>query len=82
MKLTTTAIGLLAAIMSMPAVANDCAADVQKVSANLTSSAPVTPDQLKRAKQLRDTAVTLCAAGDVNGGLALLAEAKTILKIQ
>jgi hypothetical protein len=82
MKLTTIAIGLLAAVASMPVAANECASDVQKVSANLTSTAPVTADQLKRAKQLRDTAVALCAAGDINGGLALLAEAKTILKIQ
>jgi len=83
MKSITIAITFLVAIMSTPAAANDCAPETAKVDAILQdSAAPVRRDELRRAKSLRDSAVARCAAGDVNGGLALLAEAKTILKIQ
>jgi hypothetical protein len=83
MKSITIAISVLLAVMSMPAAANECALDTAKVDATLRDSAtPATRDELSRAKSLRDSAVALCAAGDVNGGLALLAEAKTILKIR
>lgn len=76
------ALAVLLALNSAAAVANECAADIANVDANLTSAAPITVNEFRKALDLRDRAVLLCAAGDINGGLALLAEAKVILKIQ
>jgi len=80
MKATTIAIGLLVGLMSTAAAANECAPDIAKVDKNLTTATPA--DQFKKARDLRDRAAVLCASGDVSGGLALLAEAKSVLKIQ
>jgi hypothetical protein len=80
MNLRTIAIASLLAVMSTAAAANDCAADIAAVNKNLTTATP--SDQFKKARDLRDRAAVLCASGDVGGGLALLAEAKAVLKIK
>jgi hypothetical protein len=80
MKSRGIAIAAVLAIMSTAAAANDCAPDIARVNGRLTTALPA--DQFNKVKDLRDRAASLCAAGDVNGGLALLAEAKTILKIK
>ena len=70
------------AMMSTAAAANECQPVIELVDANLTSAAPVTPEQFAAAQDLRDAGVELCAVGDVVAGLALLEEAKVILGIQ
>jgi len=82
MNSRTIVLAALLALNCAAVLANECAPEIAKVDANLNSAAPVTTAELAKAQDLRDRAVVLCATGDVNGGLALLAEAKTILKIQ
>lgn len=82
MNWTTIAIALLLTIAPTVAAASECALEIARVNANLTSDARVTRAEFKKAKDLRDRAAALCTAGDVNGALALLAEAKTILQVK
>ena len=76
------AIGVALAMMSTAAMANECQPTIDLLDANLNSAAPVTSEQFAEAQDLRDGGVEACAAGDIDGGLALLNQAKAILGLE
>ena len=82
MNLRSIAIGIALVSMSAAGAANECQPDIDLIDANLTSTAPVTAEQFKEAKDLRDRGAELCVAGEVADGRALLEQAKAILGIQ
>lgn len=79
----TQIIGLsLAVMLSNAAFANECTPEIDKIDQQFTSTNPLPPDVLSQAKNLRDQGLELCANGSITEGLAVLAQAKTLLGIQ
>jgi hypothetical protein len=73
----TLALGLLAA----PALADQCQDDVVKIDAALANP-DLDADVKAQAEDLRSNAVQLCGAGNVDEGLAVTSEAKSLLQIE
>ncbi len=66
--------------LSAPAFAGQCADDVAKIDAALTT-AQLDADIKTQVTDLREQAVQLCGAGNDQEGLDVTAQAKTLLNI-
>jgi hypothetical protein len=75
---TTT---LLLGLSALPASADQCQDDVAKIDAAL-SQADLAVDVKTQAEDLRNNAVQLCGAGNLDEGLAVTAEAKNLLQVE
>ena len=73
----TLVLGLFAA----PALADQCQDDVAKIDAAI-ATAGLDADVKAQAEDLRNNAVQLCGAGNIDEGLAVTAEAKSLLNVQ
>jgi hypothetical protein len=63
------------------AFADTCADDVTKIDAVIAAGA-LDSDIKAQAEDMRNQAVQLCGAGNTDEGLAVTADAKTLLKIE
>jgi hypothetical protein len=72
---------LLLSTLSMPALADTCQDDVAKLDAALAVEG-LAADVKQQAEDLRNNAVQLCGAGNLDEGLAVTAEAKVLLKVE
>jgi hypothetical protein len=63
------------------ALADDCQADVAKIDAAIAKG-DLDSDIKAQAEDMRNQAVQLCGAGNVDEGMAVTADAKTLLKIE
>ncbi len=78
---TFAAAALLLSTFSLPALADACQDDVAKLDAALASQ-ELPADVKQQAEDLRNNAVQLCGAGNLDEGLAVTAEAKALLKVE
>lgn len=72
---------LLASAFAAPALAGQCEDDVKKIEAALASK-QVSGDERAQLEDMKNQAAQLCAAGNVQEGLDVSAEAKTMLDIE
>ena len=77
----TLATALILAAFTAPTLADDCQTDVAKLDAVLAKD-NLAPDVKLQAEDLRNNAVQLCGAGNLDEGLAVTAEAKVLLKVE
>jgi hypothetical protein len=78
---TTLATALILTALTGVALADDCQTDVAKIDAALAQEG-LAADVKQEAEDLRNNAVQLCGAGNVDEGLAVTAEAKALLKVE
>lgn len=78
---TFVAITFSLALSTAPAFADQCQEDVAKIDTAL-SQADLATDVKVQAEDLRNNAVQLCGAGNLDEGLAVTAEAKTLLNVE
>jgi hypothetical protein len=78
---TFIAASLIIATWALPALADDCQNDVSKIDAAIASES-LDADVKTQAEDLRNNAVQLCGAGNLDEGLAVTAEAKALLKVE
>ncbi len=64
-----------------PAFADACQDDVAKIDKAIATQG-LDADVKSQAENLRNNAVQLCGAGNLNEGLAVTAEAKSLLKVE
>lgn len=69
------------ALMPVSALADDCQTDVAKIDAAIAAG-ELDSDIKAQAEDMRNQAVQLCGAGNTDEGLAVTADAKTLLKIE
>ena len=82
MKTTKPLILAAALIVGATGVAAaDCQSEIALINDNLTSTAPVTPEEMQEVIRLRNLGEAECNAGNEARGLAYLADAKAILGI-
>jgi hypothetical protein len=74
---TTLVLGLLAS----PSFADTCQDDVAKIDKAIATEG-LDADVKTQAEDLRNNAVQLCGAGNMEEGLAVTAEAKALLKVE
>lgn len=67
--------------LASPAFADACQDDVALIDASIAKG-ELDADVKAQAEDLRNNAVQLCGAGNTDEGLAVTAEAKTLLKIE
>jgi hypothetical protein len=67
--------------LSMPAFADTCQDDVAKIDTALAQEGLAT-DVKQQAEDLRNNAVQLCGAGNLDEGLAVTQEAKALLQVE
>jgi hypothetical protein len=72
---------LVLASISFPALADDCQNDVAKIDTALAQEG-LAADVKQQAEDLRNNAVQLCGAGNLDEGLAVTAEAKVLLQVE
>jgi hypothetical protein len=78
---TVFAIAFTLALGAVPAFADQCQDDVAAIDSALTKPDLAT-DVKAQADDLRNNAVQLCGAGNLEEGLAVTAEAKALLKVE
>ena len=78
---TFAAATLVLSALSLPAFADACQDDVAKIDKALTT-AELDADVRAQADDMRNQAVQLCGAGNLEEGLAVTAEAKVLLKLE
>lgn len=79
---TTLATALiLTALTAGAAFADDCQTDVAKLDEALARE-DLAADVKQEAEDLRNNAVQLCGAGNTDEGLAVTAEAKSLLNVE
>jgi hypothetical protein len=78
-RIFVAAIALTA--FAAPALADACQDDVAKLDQAI-STQDLDADVKAQAEDLRNNAVQLCGAGNLDEGLAVTAEAKNLLKIE
>lgn len=71
----------LAVLLAAPAFANQCQDDIAKIDAALLSK-DISPDERAQLEDMRNQAVQLCGAGNIQEGLDVTSEAKALLNIQ
>jgi hypothetical protein len=82
MMRTTLATALvLTALTAGAAFADDCQTDVAKLDEALARQ-DLAADVKQEAEDLRNNAVQLCGAGNTDEGLAVTAEAKSLLNVE
>jgi hypothetical protein len=72
---------LLVSTLSVSAFADDCQDDVAKIDTALAQDG-VDADIKAQVEDMRSQAVQLCGAGNLEEGLTMTAEAKSLLKIE
>jgi len=80
MKPTLLALAVLAVITG-PAFADDCQADVKKIEAALAST-EISSEERAQLEDMKKQAAQLCAAGNTQESLDVSAEAKAMLNIE
>ena len=78
---TFAAAALVFSAFCLPAFADACQDDVAKIDKAL-GTAELDADVRAQADDMRNQAVQLCGAGNLEEGLAVTAEAKVLLKIE
>jgi hypothetical protein len=78
---TTLATAIILTALTVSALADDCQTDVAKLDAALAQDG-LAADVKQQAEDLRNNAVQLCGAGNIDEGLAVTAEAKSLLQIE
>ena len=78
---TTFATALILTALTGVALADDCQNDVAKLDAALAKE-DLAADVKLQAEDLRNNAVQLCGAGNTEEGLAVTAEAKSLLQVE
>jgi enoyl-[acyl-carrier-protein] reductase (NADH) len=78
---TTLVTALILTAMTGYALADDCQTDVAKLDVALAQEGLAT-DVKQQAEDLRNNAVQLCGAGNTDEGLAVTAEAKSLLNVE
>jgi hypothetical protein len=68
-------------VCTVSAFADQCQDDVAKIDAAIASES-LDADVKTQAEDLRNSAVQLCGAGNLDEGLAVTAEAKVLLKVE
>lgn len=81
MKKTLLIAAALAALLAPPALAADCKDDIAKLDKALASQ-DLSPDDRAELEDMRNQAVQLCGAGNVQEGLDVTSEAKARFNIQ
>lgn len=79
MKSAVLALAVLAAL-ALPAHADQCQEDIAKIDKALTSM-ELSADERVQLEDMRNQAVQLCGAGNVQEGLDVTSEAKAMLNI-
>jgi len=79
MKSAVLALAVLAAL-ALPAHADQCQEDIAKIDKALTSM-ELSADERSQLEDMRNQAVQLCGAGNVQEGLDVTSEAKAMLNI-
>ncbi len=80
--MTRTALAFaLLALVSAPALAAPCDADLKKIDKALTST-DLPPDQKAQAKDMRKQAEKLCNAGNAEEAADVLSEVKAMLAVE
>ena len=74
--------GAFVLLLSSPALASECQADIDAINQNATSAAPITAAEMQEVIRLRNLGQAECDANNIAQGLAYLAQAKSILGIQ
>lgn len=72
---------VLLALLSAPALAGSCDADLKKIDKAL-SSTDLPPDQKAQAKDMRGQAEKLCSAGNEEEAADVLSEVKAMLAVE
>ena len=72
----------LAVLLALPASAAQCPADMAAIDAALAGGPDLTAEQLAEVERLRTEGEVLHEAGDHQGSVDALAEAKAILGIE
>lgn len=72
---------LFSAALAAPAFADKCQDDVKQIEAALASK-QVSGDERAQLEDMKNQAAQLCAAGNVQEGLDVSAEAKAMLDIE
>jgi hypothetical protein len=72
---------LLLGLASVTAFADQCQDDVAKIDAAIAKE-ELAVDVKTQAEDLRNNAVQLCGAGNLEEGLAVTAEAKVLLQVE
>ena len=78
---TLAATAFLLSAITLPAFADPCQDDVAKID-NALTTAELDADVRAQADDMRNQAVQLCGAGNLDEGLAMTAEAKVLLKLE
>jgi hypothetical protein len=78
---TFAAATLLLSALSLPAFADACQDDVAKLDTAISAEG-LAADVKQQAEDLRNNAVQLCGAGNLDEGLAVTAEAKVLLQVE
>jgi hypothetical protein len=78
---TFAATALTLLLLAAPALADQCQDDVAKIDTAIASES-LDADVKTQAEDLRNNAVQLCGAGNLDEGLAVTAEAKALLKVE
>ena len=78
---TLTAATLILTGFNLPALADSCQDDVAAID-KVLAAGELDTDIRAQADDMRNQAVQLCGAGNSEEGLAMTAEAKTLLKIE
>jgi hypothetical protein len=78
---TIFATALMLTAVSGAAFADECQTDVAKLDAALAQEG-LAADVKQQAEDLRNNAVQLCGAGNLDEGLAVTAEAKVLLQVE
>jgi hypothetical protein len=73
---------LFAVLLALPASAAQCPADMAAIDAALAAGPALTTEQLAEVERLRTEGEVLHEAGDHQGSVDALAEAKAILGIE
>ena len=71
----------LAAVMGGVALAGQCEDDIAKIDGALATM-ELAPDERAQLEDMREQALKLCSAGNVQEGLDVASEAKAMLRIE
>jgi hypothetical protein len=71
---------ILSAAFAAPALADQCADDVKRIEAAMAKQ-DLSPDDRAQLEDMKNQAAQLCAAGNIQEGLDVSAEAKAMLDL-
>jgi hypothetical protein len=81
MRIFTAVLFSTLVLVPVSALADDCQTDVAKID-QVLAAGTLDSDIKAEAEDMRNQAVQLCGAGNTDEGLAVTADAKTLLKIE